>query len=101
MSALSTVIATRKLFRADDSAIIVVAEVFAPYFDESRNSWSCEFKLSNAPPGLAQMTMGGSDSYQALKIALETLKTHIEILNERHMDNQLRYLDFSDPDLHL
>lgn len=91
-------IATRTLYVMGEKEKKCIVEIFAPLKNQY-GAYDCEVRISNAPEGLDKMLIGGTDSYQALKLAIETLHTMVNAFNKNYMDSKLRWHDDAKIDL--
>ena len=88
-------IATRTLYEIDNPEKTYLVEIFAPKLSAD-GLYRCEVRIEHAPQGLNQMFIGGSDSYQALILAIKSLHVMVDVFNKKFLGSRLRWENGSD-----
>ena len=91
-------IATRTLYVLGENSNMCLVEIYAPTINQY-GTFDCEVRIENAPEGLNRMVAGGSDSYQALILAVKMLDGMINAYNKNYMNSKLRWDDDANLDL--
>ena len=91
-------IATRTLYVLGEKSNKCLVEIYAPAINQY-GTYDCEVRIENAPEGLNKMIAGGSDSYQALILAVKMLNGMINVYNKNYMNSKLRWFNDSETDL--
>ena len=95
---MSKPIATRVLYNVEDKSEKYSVHVFAPVLTPN-GVYQCKIRIDGAPEGLNEMDIGGTDGYQALLLAIESLYEMVEVFNKNFMNSKLRWNEDSVLDL--
>ena len=85
-------IANRVLYIVDEKSKKCNIEIFSPV-TKPDGFYYCKIKIENAPEGLDSMEISGTDSMQALLLAVGCLDAMVTTFNERYMNSKLRWED--------
>lgn len=81
-------IAVRTLHLEGDRSKTFRVEIYRPVLVDG--VWRCLFVIEGAPENIGRVSTAGSDSYQALRMAMEGLPSFVEMFNKQFMNSKLR-----------